>query len=464
MNKIFYSILSLSLATASLTSCTNDSLDPEVKLEKDITTSPLSSLNDLKMVVNGGYKAMMSEYYYGRDYIIYNEVRSDNAISNGNSGRFVYESDFNVQISSSYPSDTWLSIYKMIGYANIAINANITEAGAEDAIQNYQAQAYALRALGHFDLLKLYGQQNVDKSTTALGVPYITKYGAPTAENYTRKTVAEVKELIYADMDLALSLANDDTSDYNVLNKQSILALKARMAMYMAPFFGDSEYTVALNAANEAIALGGTVANATDFVANFNNGISGSNSVFTLAFLPTDNNGVNSLYQLYNDTPYGDIQPAEEVKTVLFADASDVRGGVAMLKKVGSTLRNVGKYTTRYAPVDIIRYEEIVLTAAEAAFRTGDSNTALTLVNSVATNRGVAALSSVTLEDILTERRKEFIFEGFRFDDLMRNQKDIPAVSARNASNTPAYGDVRLAFPIPLAEVNASGITQNKGY
>lgn len=464
MKKILYTALSLVLLTGGIVSCGKDSLDPKIIDREDITTNPISSATQLGMVVNGAYKAMMNVAYYGRDYVIYNEVHSDNAISNANSNRFTFETDFKTQVSQAFPADTWSNIYKVVALANVAINADITS-GDQTEINNYRAEAYALRALAHFDLMKLYGQQNVTRSTSSLTVPYITQYGDVSDENYVRLTLSDFRTKVYEDIDQAIALANNDITIKTKFNLQSINVLKARLAMYFAPFFGVSEYDNADTAINQALALGGNVATAVEFKSIFALGEVGVNSVFELQFLDNDNLGNNSLANIYNKGAYGDINTVEEVKNILFADTLDIRG--QLVKPVDNILRNVGKYGYRADNVKLMRFEEIVLIAAEVSFRKGNAATAATLINSLVSKRGITTTytsADITLDIILTERRKELIFEGFRFDDLMRLQIGIPVINERALENTPAYGDTRLAFPIPQVELNVSSIPQNQGY
>jgi starch-binding outer membrane protein, SusD/RagB family len=243
--------------------------------------------------------------------------------------------------------------------------------------------------------------------------------------------------------------------------------LKARLAMYFAPFFGASQYDIAEAAITEAYALaGGRIATASEFVSIFANGEVGVNSVLELQFLDNDNLGVNSLWQIYVEGAYGDINTVSEVKDILFADADDIRGTL-IGPDTRNVLRNNGKYMDRADNVKLMRFEEIVLIAAEVAFRKGDTAAAANYINALVSNRGLSVSytsSDITLDIILDERRKELIFEGFRFDDLMRLQMDIPAIVERAPENTPAYGDYRLAFPIPQGELNVSSIPQNEGY
>jgi hypothetical protein len=77
--------------------------------------------------------------------------------------------------------------------------------------------------------------------------------------------------------------------------------------------------------------------------------------------------------------------------------------------------------------IPVIRYADVVLWAAEVALEMGDNNKALYYINMVrqrAKNSGStgypAELVTVTLEDIIHERRLELALEGHRFYDLVR--------------------------------------------
>ncbi len=65
------------------------------------------------------------------------------------------------------------------------------------------------------------------------------------------------------------------------------------------------------------------------------------------------------------------------------------------------------------------RYAEILLIAAEAAMELGDP-AAVTYINQVRERAGIQPLASVTLDDIVRERRVEFAFENHRWWDLKR--------------------------------------------
>jgi len=93
----------------------------------------------------------------------------------------------------------------------------------------------------------------------------------------------------------------------------------------------------------------------------------------------------------------------------------------AEFKAYGSTWHGAA------ANVRLMRYSEVYLNAAEAALMLGQNDKALAYVNKVRErarmcgNTGVPApLTSITLNDIIHERRVEFASEGRRFFDIIR--------------------------------------------
>ena len=111
-----------------------------------------------------------------------------------------------------------------------------------------------------------------------------------------------------------------------------------------------------------------------------------------------------------------------------------------------------------------LRYADVVLMKAEAIMRGGtdpQGETALSLVNSVRTPRGVSALGAVTEADMLKERGFELYWEGWRRNDLIRFGKFNDPVDQRpNASDK-----TRTVYPIPQRAVDTNpNLKQNQGY
>jgi hypothetical protein len=78
--------------------------------------------------------------------------------------------------------------------------------------------------------------------------------------------------------------------------------------------------------------------------------------------------------------------------------------------------------------------------------------------NTVHTRAGLTAVGSVTLDDILLERRLELSFEGHKIHDMKRLKLNV---------GIRPYNDNKLLFPIPQRELDANPAIksqQNPGY
>lgn len=424
MKSNIYLFIASFVLLGSILSCTEDDLDPTLEQQKAVETS-ITKVSDLTGVLNGAFNRMTSAFYYGRDFIIFGEVRTDNTFSNANSNRFPTVGKMDMLPTDAYSRDTWTQIYAVVASANIIIGQDLTKISGDEALKKHiVGQAYMLRALAHFDLLKLFGQQHVTGGNN-LGIPYVFKYKG--VDLYPkRNTVAEVRQFINDDLDKALTLlavSLDTRKDY--VTTQAVHALRSRVAIYF------KDWATAKTACETVINSNRfTIATSANYAATWI-AKQPSNSIFELAFSPTDNQGIDGLFQIYNAGAYGDIEALANIQSIF--DPGDVRNTTTMINTVSGRVRNVGKYrSASFADnIFLIRYEEVILNYAEALFRLNpaDAN-ALTRLNSITSNRGALAYTVVTEDNILRERRRELCFEGFRFDDLARTGRAIPVVDA----------------------------------
>ena len=112
----------------------------------------------------------------------------------------------------------------------------------------------------------------------------------------------------------------------------------------------------------------------------------------------------------------------------------------------------------------IFRYSDILLMKAEAILRGGtptSGHTALSLVNMVRSNRSTSAeWTSVTLDDLYAERAREFSWECWRRNDMIRFGKYETSYGFKTNADT-----YRRIFPIPTnALATNSKLVQNPGY
>lgn len=110
-----------------------------------------------------------------------------------------------------------------------------------------------------------------------------------------------------------------------------------------------------------------------------------------------------------------------------------------------------------------LRLADVILLYAEALNETGDTQGALTQLNTIRTRAGLENSTAASQAEVRTaiaaDRRLELAFEGQRWFDLVRT-------GTVNAEMGVTVDSRYLVFPIPVSEVLASFgvITQNDGY
>lgn len=495
------------ILAASLSSCVNDWLDVAPSDGTDADAA-LTSSSDLDAARTGMYKALKGNSslvdYYGMQFFVYGDVHAGddyqyNNIGGSNRASFYY--DMNYQTASEFTSSTssstvtWKSPYIVIGRANRIIaaaegGALSDAAEAKATIDQYAAEAKVLRALAHFDLVRIYGKPYTEDQGASLGVPLVTEVLESNAKP-ARSTVAEVYTQVVKDLTEAISsnaLATETEPGYvSVWGAKAILS---RVYLNMG------DYANALSVAEDIIKNSGAALwtrdqyfkawdagtpNESEFLFRLN--VSGS----------TDNNDLNGIGNLQGRDGYKEMVATKKFVDMLSADANDVRNDMFLpatadkevaafgtnkvylnkLRGQGGNLRNV-------TIIPIIRLSEVYLTAAECAFRTNDKAKAVEYLNDLVKNRttsasALATESDITLDRILIERRKELIGEGQRYFDALRCNETIVRYTSeadkgwhKTLSKEAQSFDrdyFKAIAAIPQAEINANpNIKQNTGY
>ena len=115
----------------------------------------------------------------------------------------------------------------------------------------------------------------------------------------------------------------------------------------------------------------------------------------------------------------------------------------------------------------LMRFSEVIYIYAESTARLQSNLTqdpiALELVNKIRERSQVAPFAFLTVEDIFAERRREFMFEGKRWFDILR-LPETEAVSLLRQSGVTLTAQ-RLLLPIPAVELEVNdNLEQNPGY
>lgn len=495
------------ILAASLSSCVNDWLDVAPSDGTDADAA-LTSSSDLAAARTGMYKALKGNSslvdYYGQQFFVYGDVHAgdDYQYNNlGGSNRASFYYDMNYQTASEFTSSTsssnvaWKSPYIVIGRANRIIaaaegGALSDAAEAKATIDQYAAEAKVLRALAHFDLVRIYGKPYTEDQGASLGVPLVTEVLESNAKP-ARSTVAEVYTQVVKDLTEAISsnaLATETEPGYvSVWGAKAILS---RVYLNMG------DYANALSVAEDIIKISGaalwtrdqylkawdaSTPNESEFLFRLN--VAGS----------TDSNDLNGIGNLQQREGYKEMVATKKFVDMLTSDPEDVRNEMFLpataAKEVATygtnkvylnKLRGQGGNLRNVTIVPIIRLSEVYLTAAECAFRNNDKTKAVEYLNDLVKNRttteaSLATVDNITLERILIERRKELIGEGQRYFDALRNNETITRYTSeadkgwhKTLSKDAQSFDrdyFKAIAAIPQAEINANpNIKQNTGY
>lgn len=474
MKKIVYSAL-VALSIVGMTSCSRDFTETQFFQEEQ--AAPITTAEQLESFVRGTYLKMRATNYLGNKYRATGQIHTDETYSTIYSGRNRDFAAYSLLSTSADPEDIWYAIGQTIGNANIVINSsdNLTYEGTANAraltqVKYLKGQAYALRAQALFDLLKLYGQEY---SGGSLGVVVPLVYN-PNAQQ-ARSTVAETRAQIESDFQAALDNlgTTGKVADKTYLNQYSVKALMSRYYLYKG------DYAKVIQYAGDVINSGKySVIPASELAISFTKE-NAANSVFELAVGLNGAAGTNSYANLVNSAGYKNIAVLPNVYNSY--ESGDVRKDLIVQGVVRSGQNAYflnGKFSdvNGNSNIKVIRYEEVLLNAAEAEIQAGSSVNALNYYNKIRQARGLAAASSVTLDLIKKERTLELIGEGLRYWDLLRWNSTIPyynqnGVRVSSDPNNSKIGDKSvgnnlLAFPIPRKETSSPGslVVSNPGY
>jgi starch-binding outer membrane protein, SusD/RagB family len=474
----YITILSAGLILVS--SCTKKiELEPEFVLDG---SSPLRTIEEAENVLTGAYGGFIQAGYYdanggfgGGGFSEFPDMMSDNLVESRESlGNFRGVAEWTYVSNNNYVNQTWQAAYSIISAANIILR-DIDALSAENprAANRIKAQALAIRAHVHFDLMR-YFAGTFERNATDLAVPYVKIFDV-TAKP-ARNTVKEVYDNIFADLNAAATAFADidqpvNTSARSRIDLLGVRAIQARVNLYAG------QWQDAINASSAVIAAR-PLASRSDFPLIWTDETN-TEVVWAVSFeTVTDGVPYDNVYFVRGNR--AEFKPAAQL-VALYDQSADIRyptyftnfgGRLVVNKHVGrdqSTNRNGVVNWKAY------RVAEMYLIRAEANYRLNNEGPARNDLNALRAAR-IQAFTPGTesgtalLNAILLEKRKEMAFEGDRFFELKRLSKtainrcpstiDSPSTICQLSSSSRAW-----AWPIPFDETNVNpNIVQNPGY
>lgn len=462
----------------ALVSC-EDNLD-QVPYDVFGTENAFVSAQDFENGIRGVYSALTLAGHYGSSdggsMLSAPDVMTDN-VTLAQSGRNTkarlhrWGYDGNNTLSTLYSNN-----YSLIYRANQVLS--FVDDFEGDSKANIIAEAKALRALAHFNMVTYFGKiptQSGD-ANASLGVAYV--FDADANIEPARNTVSEVYNFIVTDLTDAVADINV-TSDPGRMNRDAVNILLSRVYLYMG------EWQKAANAAN-AVSAG--VSSRENFLDIWTD-VSQDGLVF---YIPNETGVLgNQIGVTWNQGPLSNIAIEYAVSSELFNLYSD--DDIRKTAYTAVATDNFGEYNAiiklfgREGQVNgevdykIFRAAEAKLNRAEALYRIGgQEGAALAALNEVRSKRYAAGTApdgetGAALEAaIFLERRLEFAFEYQHFFDVKRRGLGFERPGTGEFTDGSGTPSERLTLPagsplfqLPFAQSSLDtnpNLVQNPGY
>ena len=445
--------------------------DPQDKISNE---NLLSDIEGLKIAMIGCYRSLVHDEYYRRDLTLTSELRGGNikiteAFTNSKIEKYVDIYGFNVVADNEKVKEIYEHIYGVLNQANNIINAlpNVPDGTPEERDQ-ILGEMYAVRALCHFDLLRLFAQPYAYRANAQHnGIVIVTKT-PDVFDMQERATVYDSYKQVVEDLKAAIELTTEEnklggTKKFWV-GPVAAKALLAKVYVYM------EDWNNAINYATQVLEEPGyNLVDGDLLLDEWSNNVPSSEDIWVL------DNTVVVAASMSNYVGYTDV--TNDVFCSVTSDLINLyEPGDWRLSLYGEFAGDsvTYKYQTNSNienNIVVIRLAEMYLIRAEAYARTNQEALArsdLQVIRERADpSAGFVNLSGQDLiDEILLEKRREFALEGHIFFDLKRTQSDIVrndcSATLNHNIEFPYY---QYVFPIPFDNTEANrNIQQNEGY
>ena len=460
---------------------------------------------DAVAAVNAAYAPLQFELSPGGHFRwFWGDIMSDDAIKGGSGDNDAIEllqlETFKAQANNELVESEWSANYEGIYRANIVLE-KVPPIQMNEALKaRLLGEARFIRAWFFYNLVTMYG-----------GVPLADHVLAPSEYNLPRASADEVWALVEADLREAVS-ALPARSQYTAADLGRVTK-GAAQSLLLKSLVWQQRWSEAQTLAEEIIN-----SNEYQLVQNYAQiftlaGENGPESIFEIQYMNASggnwgkNNANEGTFTNVFQRPRGQFEgfgfniPTEDFVQEYFKEGFEDPRLKSTVFRVGEPMGDRGIFTkdaTGGFPYDyypkkyfsnkseqapfgdpspnggsndrVIRFSDVLLLHAEAAFHNNNEDAARQSLNRVrARARGtlpnilpnVTATGAALLEAIYHERRVELGLEGHRFFDLVRTGRATQVLGPLGYVES-----VHKLFPIPLSQIQATNgaILQNAGY
>lgn len=459
-----------------LCSC-NDFLD--VRPEGEVVNNELfKNAQGFEDALYGVYSTLASPSFYGRTMTYYfNDILSQYFFHDYPGDITLKICNFEYKDSQVRPTidNLWAGMYKNISYVNnILENLAKYPETAFPLYHVYKAESLALRGFLHFEVLRLFSE-NIVNNKSAQGIPYVNKYKLEVSPFLS---AAATYEKIIEDLKTAeeIMLKNgeyfqntDQQSNEFLKDRQIHLNLYAIQGLLARVYWTKGELKTAAEYAQKVLTCGYFELADKSEIENLINGVlSPKETIWGLFSQNFYTNVRNDLYlsggssSLFLKADHDDTYQTDKTGTDYryekwFKNYSGIEANGLRFVKILDTYEL--SYTTRpearIKGINLLRLPELYYIITEYYLSIQDQSTAISYFDQVLVSRGLTGYANrpgatLTLEQVIRERRKEFIGEGQYFFTQKRYNQNI--YEAKSGKTYQASNDIYV-FPIPENEI-----------
>jgi starch-binding outer membrane protein, SusD/RagB family len=433
------------------------------------------NLSSCEQQLKGAYSLLSAPFYNGEKNILYPELVADNIkpltgstiLSTAYSWSQIATDNWSI----SNMNTTWQAGYKVLRQLALVVE-KVDQFRSEDPVKadDIKAQALSLRALVNFQLINIFSQPyGFTANATHPGIPYITQSDI-TAPINGRETTDNIYNRIIEDFTTSIPLFNPSNTSKIVMNRYAAMAFLSRVYLFKGDYINAKNYARAVIANIPIMSSKYPEELFTDQETEalfqllpLDYGLNGTTSSnYAGAFLAEPNPGfvaTTDITDLLNEYP-DDLRKAWVLN----------QSGRLLVKKYPVNVIAGFSNPARSYYQTLIRSSEMYLTASECYAKLNNEDSARYYTDQVR-SRAIPAVSPLNstgpalLDSILKERRKELCFEGLRLFDLLRNKIDINRSDPTSPEfKSLPYNSPKVISPIPLVDIQVTGLSQNPTY
>ncbi len=422
----------------------------------------------------GCYDNLKSASYYSREMSVYADIVGGNAKYPIQSNQILWNSyNFNNDAGNNDLKLLYEAAYNNIYRANNILEniVNVKDAN-EVQLNTMKADAYMFRALGHFDLVRIFAQApsySADRSHA--GIYLRLKNTSGISQLPPVNSVKEVYEAIVKDVDSARFLYQNSTNIYGGVNQKFFFNRNAATALLSRIELYNENNQRVIDLATELLPLTGLptvtlITNANQYITAWRGKNSHPESLMEIQFNNTSGLALGNSFNFSANNPTTIAATNDLLNS--YTLTNDVRNRQNLFKRVNSSGVDYF-FTQKYLGtvdstnhIKLIRISEVYLNRAEAYAKINMLSEALTDLNKIRRARtGVVTAvndynpasptQQMVIDEILNERRRELCFEGHYMFDLARNKKSIIRNDCQAIMNcNVTYPSPKYVVPIPI--------------